>query len=78
MASILMTSSAAILFGLVYGYLAVAHADLLFSSAFLIAVGSVMLGGYLALGKLYWFRIPFGGIAVSSILYVAAILVSLD
>src|SRR5438105_968245 len=41
----------AILFGLVYGYLALAHAELLFGSAFLLAVGFAMLAGFAVLGR---------------------------
>jgi hypothetical protein len=63
----------AILFGLVYGFLAIAHADILFGSTFLLAVGLVMLCGFVILGKLYWFRVPFTGIVVSLTFYVASI-----
>ena len=70
-------SMGAILFGLVYGFLAVAHARLLFDSLFLLAVGLVMLGGLFALGKLYWFSIPFRGIGVALACYLASIGVSL-
>ena len=65
-------SFGAILFGLVYGYLAVAQPALLFGSAFLASVGGLFLLGYLILGKRYWFRIPFGGIVLASICYAAA------
>ena len=67
----------AILFGLVYGFLAVAHAQLLFHSMFLLVVGLAMLGGFLALGKVYWFSIPFRGIAVALACYLAGIAVAL-
>lgn len=70
-------SMGAILFGLVYGFLAVAHGDLLFRSVFLLVVGLAMLGGLLALGKAYWFSIPFGGIGAALACYVAGIAVSL-
>jgi len=70
-------SIGAILFGLIYGFLATAHGDLLFNSSYLLAVGLVMLIGYCALGKLYWFRIPFAGISVSLFCYVASIVSSL-
>ena len=70
-------SMGAILFGLIYGFLATAHGDLLFNSSYLLAVGLVMLIGYCALGKLYWFRIPFAGISVSLFCYVASIVSSL-
>lgn len=66
-------SMGAILFGLVYGFLAIAHADILFGSTFLLAVGLVMLCGFVILGKLYWFRVPFTGIVVSLTFYVASI-----
>ena len=66
-------SMGAILFGLVYGYLALLHTELLFASTYLMIVGAAMLTGLLVLGKLYWFRAPFIGIAVSLICYVGGI-----
>jgi hypothetical protein len=66
----------AILFGLVYGYLALAHSALLFQSAFLLAVGFLMLGGLALLGKRYWFSVPFKGICLSLGFYLAAIAMS--
>lgn len=71
-------SMGAILFGLVYGFLAVAHARLLFDSMFLLVVGLAMLVGFFALGKVYWFSIPFRGIAVALACYVAGIAVALS
>ena len=66
-------SMGAILFGLVYGFLANAHPELLFNSSFLLVVGLAMLGGFAVLGKVYWFRVPFNGIVVSLICYVLSI-----
>jgi hypothetical protein len=66
-------SMGAILFGLVYGFLAIAHPDILFNSTFLLAVGLAMLSGFVVLGKVYWFRVPFAGIVVSLTFYVASI-----
>jgi hypothetical protein len=66
-------SFGAILFGLVYGYLALVHPALLFESAFLLVVGLVFLGGYTFLGVRYWFSVPFRGILLSLILYVCAL-----
>jgi hypothetical protein len=66
-------SMGAILFGLVYGFLGNAYPEILFESPFLLAVGLAMLGGFAVLGKLYWFRIPFRGIVVSLVCYVASI-----
>src|SRR5690349_15213275 len=50
-----------ILFGLVFGFLALAHGKLLFQSPFLLIVGLAMLGGLVLLGKLYFFRVPLIG-----------------
>jgi hypothetical protein len=66
----------AILFGLVYGYLAVAHSPLLFQSPFLLLVGLCLLAGYVYLGKVYWFSVPFRGIVLSTLLYVAALVIT--
>jgi hypothetical protein len=66
-------SMGAILFGLIYGFLANAYPELLFNSPFLLAVGFAMLGGLAMLGKIYWFRIPFAGIVVSLVCYMSSI-----
>ena len=68
-------SYGAILFGLVYGYLSLAEPAVLFGSWFLLVVGMAMLGGYVFLGWVYWFSIPFRGIVLSTGLYFAALLV---
>ena len=62
-----------ILFGVVYGYLALAHAPFLFASPFLLAVGLVLLGGYAFLGKRYWFSVPLRGVLLSLALYALAL-----
>ncbi len=69
-------SLGAILFGLIYGWLALVNSDLLFGSPFLIAVGLAMLAGLAVLGKLYWFRDPYRCICVALACYVAAIVMS--
>ncbi len=69
-------SMAAILFGLVYGYLAVSHPAMFYSSLYLQAVGLLMLAGFLVLAKLYWFSVPFVGIAMALACYVASLLVA--
>lgn len=66
-------SMGAMLFGLIYGYLAVAHTSLLFRSPFLLVVGLAMLAGYFVLGKAYWFSIPFTGICISLACFIAAV-----
>jgi hypothetical protein len=68
-------SYGAILFGLVYGYLALVHSAFLFQSAFLLVLGLLLLAGYAFLGTRYWFSVPFRGIVLAIILYVAALLV---
>jgi hypothetical protein len=66
-------SMGAILFGLVYGFLANAYPELLFNSPFLLIVGFAMLGGFAVLAKLYWFRIPFTGVVLSLICFLLSI-----
>jgi len=69
-------SFGALLFGLIYGYLALAAPALLFSSLYLRAVGLLLLGGYAWLGKRYWFRIPFRGIVLALLCYVLALAIA--
>jgi hypothetical protein len=62
-----------ILFGLVFGFLALAHDQLLFRSPFLLVVGLAMLVGLVVLCKFCFFRAPFIGVGVSLACYVASI-----
>jgi hypothetical protein len=62
-----------ILFGAVYGYLALAHADFLFGSVFLLAIGFVVLLGYAFLAARYFFRIPLQGVVLATVLYAVAV-----
>ncbi len=66
-------SFGALLFGAVYGYLALLHAAFLFRSAFLLCVGLLLLCSYLLLAKRYWFSTPFRGILLALGLYVGAL-----
>jgi hypothetical protein len=66
-------SMGAMLFGLVYGYLALAHTDLLFGSVFLQALGLVTLSAYVVLAKLYWFVTPLLGTSVALGCYVLSL-----
>ena len=66
-------SYGAMLFGLIYGYLALVHPTLLFQSTFLIALGLLLLAGYVFLGKRYWFSVAFRGIVSATVLYVSAL-----
>ena len=70
-------SMGVILFGLIYGYLAITHAALLFQSPFLLVVGLGMLLGYAVLAKLYWFIIPFTGISLALGCYVLGVVAAL-
>ncbi|HVF15407.1 MAG TPA: hypothetical protein VNA21_00795 [Steroidobacteraceae bacterium] len=69
-------SMAAMLFGLVFGYLAFAQPEVLFRSAFLLLVGLAMVGGLAVLAKLYWFSIPFAGVSLALFCYVSSVVVS--
>lgn len=66
-------SYGAILFGLVYGYLALAHGGLLFQSPFLLLTGLALLAGYVFLGKRYWFSVPYRCILLATALYLSAL-----
>lgn len=63
-----------ILFGAVYGHLAVEHSDFLFQSVFLLSLGLILLLGYVFLAKRYFFRIPFRGLLLATVLYVFALI----
>ena len=65
-----------ILFGLVFGFLALAHDQLLFQSPFLIVVGLAMLGGFVVLCKTYFFSAPLTGVCISLACYIASIALS--
>ena len=65
-----------ILFGLVFGFLALAHGQFLFRSPFLLVVGLAMLVGLVVLCKAYFFRAPLVGISISLACYVASIALS--
>jgi hypothetical protein len=65
----------AILFGAVYGYLAIIHSAFLFHSRFLLLLGLLLLAGYIFLGKAYWFSIPFRAIVVAAVLYVVGLVI---
>ena len=67
-------SFCAILFGLVYGYLALVHPSFLFASEFLLVVGMALLAGLTFVGARYWFSTPFRGVLISLVLYVIALI----
>jgi len=69
-------SYGALLFGAVYGYLALVHGDFLFQSRFLLSLGLLALLAYAFLGKRYWFSVPFRGILLATAFYVVALVVA--
>jgi hypothetical protein len=62
-----------ILFGAVFGYLAVRHSAFLFHSWFLLALGLALLLSYAAVAKLYFFTAPFRGVVLATVLYLLGI-----
>lgn len=66
-------SMGAILFGLIYGYLAAFEADLLFGSVYLTLVGLLMLAGLFLLARHYWFSAPFAGISASLVCFLGGV-----
>jgi hypothetical protein len=70
-------SLGAMLFGVIYGYLAVFRLAVLQGSLFLLITGACFLIAYLVLGKVYWFSRPFRGIALAFVLYVTGVIVAL-
>ena len=69
-------SLALLLFGLVFGFLALAHGEVLFHSPFLLVVGLAMLAGLVVLCKLFFFRVPLIGVSIALVCYVASVAIS--
>ena len=69
-------SKGLILLGLVFGFLPLAHGQLLFQSPFLLVIGLGMLGGFVVLGKVYFFSVPLTCISISLACYLAGIALS--
>jgi hypothetical protein len=65
-----------ILFGLVFGYLALAQARVVFESWFLLATGMVTLAALAVLCRMYFFTAPLLGIGIASICYVISVALS--
>ena len=66
-------SMSLILFGLVYGYFALARPEVLFGSPFLQAVGLVTLAAFLVLSRAYFFSIPLAGMTIATFLYLGGL-----
>ena len=65
------------LYGLIYGFLSIAHGSLLFGSPYLLVVGLLIVGAYVALSKAYMFSFPLVITGVSLACFVASVIVSL-
>ena len=65
-----------ILFGAIYAYLAMAHPSVLFQSIFLVAIGGLLLLGYVILAKLYWFSAPFRWAVLALACYAAGFVIA--
>ncbi|PUB25968.1 hypothetical protein C8K30_10655 [Promicromonospora sp. AC04] len=66
----------AILFGGVFGYLALVRIEFLLGSPFLLVLGAIYIAAMLTLSGRYWFRTPSTGIAAAGCLYLAGIVTS--
>ncbi len=66
-------SLGAMLFGLVYGYLALEGSGFLFKSHFLMGLGLATLCAYLVLAQRYWFKTPMRAILLATVLYGAGL-----
>lgn len=66
-------SIAALLFGLVFGYLALARPEVLFGSWFLLGLGFATLLAFAVLAWAYWFTVPLIGVCLSLLCYVASV-----
>lgn len=66
-----------ILFGALYGYLAIRQSELLSQSWFLLVLGFAVLLAYSVVAKLYFFSAPFRGVVLAAALYLLGIVVNL-
>ena len=65
-----------ILFGLVFGYLALAQPRVVFESGFLLTTGMATLAALVVLCRMYFFNAPLLGIGIASICYVISVALS--
>ena len=66
-----------ILFGMVFGYLALEMPAVLFGSLFLRLLGLLLMLGYVGLARSYFFSTPFRAVVLATALYVAGLAVAL-
>jgi hypothetical protein len=67
-------SICAAFFGLVFGFFAIAHPELLFRSIYLQLLGFAVLLGFVVLAKLYWFSVPLMGVGIAFGCYLAGLI----
>lgn len=66
-------SMCALFFGLVFGFLAAVHPEVLFRSVYLQLLGVAILVGFVVLAKLYWFSIPLAGVSIALACFLAGL-----
>jgi hypothetical protein len=66
-----------ILFGALFGYLAMRHSTFLYHSWFLLGLGLALLLSYAVVAKLYFFTTPFRGVVLATVLYLFGIVLNL-
>jgi hypothetical protein len=69
-------SLGAMLFGLVFAERALATGAPLFAAPVMALAGAAYLLAMLVLAKAYWFRIPFRGLLIANLLYLAALVLA--
>jgi len=69
-------SLGALLFGCVFGYLSIFRGPLLLQSDFLLFLSLLTLGGYTVLAQRFWFKAPFRGIVLATVLYALALVLA--
>ena len=62
-----------IMFGLIFGYLAVCRWEMLRQSHFLAGLGLVVLVAYVLVARIYWFSSPLIGVSLATLCYVAGL-----
>lgn len=69
-------SLCAMLFGLVFGFLALAHPEFLFRSVYLQVLGLAVLAAFVVLARLYWFSVPLAGVSIALACFLAGVIVA--
>lgn len=61
------------LFGLIFGYLAVCRWEVLLQSHFLAVLGLLVLVAYIVVARIYWFRAPLIGVSLATLFYIVGL-----